>query len=103
MMEEETACESLAILFAHCDAKELGFHLEERLQHAQSKVLKFIEESERAHAPLTGECYPEDRNRYCSVCISSDGGSARWPCGTIKRIWKYLRPRSKGRYAARGQ
>lgn len=57
---------------------------------ARNLVAEFIRKTEQAHEPLTGEAYPEDRNRYCAVCMSSDGGSARHPCQTIRRMRKLL-------------
>jgi hypothetical protein len=88
----ETAGHALSILNVSADLKD------ERLKHAALQVMAFVDTVERAHAPLTGEAYPEDRNRYCAVCMSGDGGSRRWPCGTLKAVWQFLRERDKGRY-----
>jgi hypothetical protein len=60
------------------------------MQDVKKQLLAFIREMEKKHEPLTGEAYPEDRNRYCAVCMSADGGSSRHPCGTIRAIRKYL-------------
>lgn len=61
------------------------------MQDVRKALLAFVKAMEAKHAPLTGEAYPHDRNRYCAVCISGDGGSARWPCGTVRAIRKYLK------------
>lgn len=57
---------------------------------AHNQIAAFVADMEKRHEPLTGEAYPQDRNRYCAVCISGDGGSARWPCGTIRAVRKFL-------------
>jgi hypothetical protein len=60
------------------------------IQDSIRKLQKFVEEMERLHEPLKGEAYPQDRNRYCAVCMSGDGGSSRHPCGTIRMLRKYV-------------
>jgi hypothetical protein len=59
------------------------------MQDVKKKLLAFIAEMERLHAPV--ELYPDDRNRYCAVCASADFGSSRWPCGTVRAVRKFLR------------
>ncbi len=60
---------------------------------AEMQVTEFVAKMLKTHEPLTGEAYPQDKNRYCAVCIGVDGGSARWPCGTVRAIRKHLCPK----------
>lgn len=60
------------------------------LQDAIKQVEAFVRKALEIHEPITGEAYPEDRNRYCAVCMSADGGSRRYPCGTVKAIRRFL-------------
>lgn len=63
-------------------------------QDVLSQVRLGVETILGIHEPITGEAYPEDRNRYCAVCMSGDGGSRRWPCPTVKAVYKYLGSRA---------
>jgi len=67
------------------------------MQEVKKQILAFVTDMEKRHEPLTREAYPEDRTRYCAVCTSADGGSSRWPCGTLRAIRKYLAPKLKYR------
>lgn len=91
MRGTETIAESLAILNAACDLKE------ERLMDAQLNLLEFIKEIERIHRPERGEATC-DPCRYCVTCMSMDGGSSRWPCATLRKVWKFLRPKERGEH-----
>ena len=66
------------------------------IRNAIGQLEAFIAAIKRRHKAQTGEAYPEDRNHYCAVCMSANGGSSRWPCGTIKAIRKYLKPGGEG-------
>lgn len=54
-----------------------------------SNIGDFLTAIQRLHKPVPGES-TEDRDCYCSCCMSRDGGSARWPCGTIRAARRFL-------------
>ncbi len=61
------------------------------LQYAKTRIIDFVKVLMKKHRPLRGEAYPLDKDRYCSICMSSDGGSSRYPCSTIKAVRKFLK------------
>lgn len=53
------------------------------------QVLQSLQAIVDLHQPQRGEAR-EDRNRYCSVCQDGTGGSARYPCATVRMARKCL-------------
>lgn len=58
------------------------------MEDVRAQVKEFVQVVMKKHKPVSDS--PDDRSKYCNCCMASDGGSARWPCATVKAVRTFL-------------